>query len=160
MVQPKVKIPGNKGISFFGILSILSILLCIIWISLCPNVLKLDQRSNRDIDTTQLPVIEKEDHKSRPYENRMVPGYVIRTLDYIRNHQKAPDGYVGGRQFQNRERQLPDQTDQGEWIQYNEWDVKPLIKGKNRGPERLVTGSDGSAWYTQDHYRSFQKIKE
>ena len=27
------------------------------------------------------------------------------------------------------------------------------------GPERLVTGSDGSAYYTDDHYKTFKKIR-
>jgi len=37
--------------------------------------------------------------------------------------------------------------------------VNPRMPGKNRGPERLVTGSDGSAYYTADHYKSFIKIR-
>jgi guanyl-specific ribonuclease Sa len=29
----------------------------------------------------------------------------------------------------------------------------------DRGAERLVTGSDGSAWFTADHYRTFLLIE-
>lgn len=48
---------------------------------------------------------------------------------------------------------------QGNSITYHEWDVKPYEKGVNRGSERLVTGSDGSAHYTTDHYVSFQGVR-
>ena len=42
---------------------------------------------------------------------------------------------------------LPSHTDK--------WDVHPYKKGVNRGSERVVTGSDGSSYYTQDHYMTF-----
>ncbi|WP_445322230.1 ribonuclease domain-containing protein [Paenibacillus sp. FSL M7-1046] len=29
----------------------------------------------------------------------------------------------------------------------------------NRGAERLVTGDDGTVYYTNDHYKAFVKIK-
>ncbi|WP_425552676.1 ribonuclease domain-containing protein [Kribbella alba] len=38
-------------------------------------------------------------------------------------------------------------------------DVNPKVKGVDRGSERLVTGSDGSAWYTTDHYQSFFPVR-
>jgi len=28
----------------------------------------------------------------------------------------------------------------------------------NRGAERIVTGSDGRAWYTGDHYQHFTEM--
>lgn len=37
--------------------------------------------------------------------------------------------------------------------------VNPYVKGQNRGTERIVTGDDGSVWYTNDHYRTFTKIE-
>jgi guanyl-specific ribonuclease Sa len=54
---------------------------------------------------------------------------------------------------------LPRQDKRGRTIKYREWDVNPQRPGVNRGPERLVTGSDHSAYYTDDHYRSFKKIR-
>ena len=69
------------------------------------------------------------------------------------------DGYVGGRNFQNRERQLDIKDATGKKIKYQEWDVNPKIQGKNRGTERIITGSDNRAWYTNDHYQSFVEIK-
>jgi ribonuclease T1 len=92
-------------------------------------------------------------------KNRAVPSYVLEVLQYIKANEAAPEGYVGGRNFQNREKQLPLKTPAGKNIRYREWDVYPKVQGKNRGAERLVTGSDQSAWYTKDHYRSFLRVE-
>ncbi len=98
--------------------------------------------------------------KSTPGQTRyQIPDYVLVTLDYITKNDKAPSGFVGGRTFQNRERKLPQNDLNTQQINYREWDVKPKSKTKNRGPERLVTGSDFSAYYTNNHYNSFQKIR-
>ncbi len=90
--------------------------------------------------------------------NTGFPDYVIKTLMYIKINDKAPEGYVGGRTFFNREKRLPKTDASGKKIKYREWDVHRKVKGKNRGAERLVTGSDGSAYYTKDHYRTFKKV--
>lgn len=64
-------------------------------------------------------------------------------------HGEPLPGYVGGRNFQNRERVLP----RG---RYREYDVHPKVPGKNRGAERIVINqASGKAYYTADHYRSF-----
>lgn len=88
-----------------------------------------------------------------------VPPKVGRVLAYIDKHDEAPDGYQGGRSFGNFERRLPQTDRRGKSIRYREWDVNPLVPGRNRGAERLVTGSDGSAWYTADHYESFKRVR-
>jgi guanyl-specific ribonuclease Sa len=88
-----------------------------------------------------------------------VPAKVGKVLKYIDEHKKAPEGYVGGRTFGNFEKHLPTKDRRGKPIKYQEWDVNPKVQGKNRGPERLVTGSDGSAYYTKDHYKTFIKIR-
>jgi guanyl-specific ribonuclease Sa len=95
------------------------------------------------------------DSKSGPE----VPAKVRKVLAYVDENGKAPPGYVGGRTFQNREGKLPQTDENGKKIHYREWDVNPKIRGKNRGPERLVTGSNGSGFYTADHYRTFIKIR-
>lgn len=88
-----------------------------------------------------------------------IPAYVLETLAYVKQYQKAPEGYVGGREFQNREKNLPLKTPDGSKIRYREWDVHPKERGVNRGAERLVTGNDQSAWYTKNHYKSFTRIE-
>ncbi|MBL7806987.1 MAG: hypothetical protein JNN28_04190 [Saprospiraceae bacterium] len=90
--------------------------------------------------------------------NAKAPNYVLEVLQYVRKKGEAPDGYVGGKEFQNREKRLPAKDTGGKKIRYSEWDVHPKKQGQNRGPERLVTGSDHSAYYTKDHYKSFLKI--
>lgn len=58
-------------------------------------------------------------------------------------------GYVGGRNFQNRERRLPRGY-------YREYDVNPKIRGRARDAERIVIEQrTGKAFYTGDHYRTF-----
>ena len=87
---------------------------------------------------------------------------VLAVLDVIDRTDRAPAGYRGGTQFMNDGRDggevLPRTGADGKPVAYREWDVNPYT-GANRGTERLVTGSDGSAWYTNDHYDSFVRIR-
>jgi guanyl-specific ribonuclease Sa len=66
-----------------------------------------------------------------------------------RREGKPLRGYVGGQVFHNHERRLPLGL-------YREYDVDRKIRGRSRGPERLVIEqTTGKAYYTSDHYRSF-----
>ena len=89
----------------------------------------------------------------------VIPQKAIVVLEFIRQNKQAPEGYVCGRQFMNYERQLPQRDAAGNTIKYQEWDIYPKINGKNRGAQRIVTGSDGRAWYTPDHYSTFTEMK-
>ncbi len=97
--------------------------------------------------------------KSNKATNTAISQKVREVLAYVRSNKQAMDGYVGGRRFKNLENNLDKQTASGQKIEYQEWDVNPKQQGHNRGAERLVTGSDGRAWFTSDHYRSFVEIK-
>lgn len=88
-----------------------------------------------------------------------VPTKVAKVLRHVDEYDAPPEGYRGGRHFGNFEDNLPKKDRRGRYIRYREWDVNPQVPGKNRGPERLVTGSDGSAFYTGDHYRTFKRIR-
>ncbi len=88
-----------------------------------------------------------------------VPEQARKVLAHVRAQGEAPAGTEGGRRFGNYERRLPERDAQGRSIRYQEWDLWPRVRGRNRGPERLVTGSDGRAWYTGDHYRSFTEVR-
>jgi len=90
---------------------------------------------------------------SQEQSNSSVPQKVLDVLAYVKQHGEAPEGYVGGRVFQNREHRLPPTTT------YHEWDVNLKERGQNRGTERLITGEDKSAYFTNDHYRTFTKIE-
>lgn len=92
-----------------------------------------------------------------------VPERAYETLEEI-DAGRWPDsanapGTKGGITFQNREGRLPATDDSGSRIAYREWDVNPKKPGQSRDAERIVTGSDGSAWYTGDHYDTFTRMR-
>jgi guanyl-specific ribonuclease Sa len=96
-------------------------------------------------------------------EGKLPPGVPAKVAEVLRHTDETGEplpGYEGGRSFGNHEHLLPDRDAEGRPTRYHEWDVNPHERGVNRGPERLVTGSDGSAYYTPDHYRTFIKIRE
>jgi guanyl-specific ribonuclease Sa len=68
-------------------------------------------------------------------------------------------GTKGGSVFDNDQQLLPTRDASGEPITYQEWDVNPRVSGQDRDAQRIVTGSDGSAWYTTDHYQTFHRIR-
>jgi guanyl-specific ribonuclease Sa len=92
-----------------------------------------------------------------------VPAKVAAVLKHIDETGKPLKDYEGGRTFlnlgKNGEESLPRRDSRGKAISYHEWDVNPHIPGRNRGTERLITGSDGSAYYTADHYKTYTKIR-
>lgn len=92
-----------------------------------------------------------------------VPERAYETLEEI-DAGRWPDsanapGTKGGITFQNREGRLPATDDSGKRVEYQEWDVNPKKPGQSRDAERIVTGSDGSAWYTGDHYDTFTRMR-
>ena len=95
----------------------------------------------------------------QPAAQDPIAPHVRETLAYVRKHGFAPPGFVGGRVFGNYEGLLPRYNARRKRIEYREWDVRPKAEGRSRGAERLVTGSDGRAWYSADHYRTFIEIK-
>ncbi len=102
--------------------------------------------------------IQPEKSKSYSKAKQNIPSKVYKIRDYVRNNGKAPDNYVGGRKFKNLEKLLPAKDKNGIKTEYREWDVNEKINGRNRGKERLITGSDGNDYYTGDHYKSFRKL--
>ena len=92
-----------------------------------------------------------------------VPSKAKDTLAHIKKTGSVPPGYKGGRTFKNDGRgggqRLPQKDASGNAISYTEYDVNPYQKGVNRGTERLVRGSDGKSYYTNDHYKTFTPIE-
>jgi guanyl-specific ribonuclease Sa len=102
-----------------------------------------------DIATDLTPAVEA---------GSQIPQNAQEVLEYIEAHNgQSPPGYVGGGTFYNNEGLLPSDAS-GNAITYREYDVNPYQKGVNRGSERIVVGSNGSAYYTNDHYESFTPI--
>ena len=92
-----------------------------------------------------------------------IPRRVVDALNTIDRTGAAPSGFKGGRTFLNDGRSsskvLPRLDAAGDTITYREWDVNPYQPRVDRGLERLLTGSDGSAWYTDDHYNTFIRVR-
>lgn len=76
-------------------------------------------------------------------------GPAIARIERGERDRHRNDGAV----FQNREGRLP-QRPRG---YYREFVVRTPGLG-SVGPQRLVVGRDGDAWYTSDHYRSFVRL--
>jgi len=91
-----------------------------------------------------------------------IPQNASDALKTIRQTNAAPKGHKGGVTFANDGRGggqvLPKLDSSGKPINYQEFDVSPFQKGVNRGTDRIVTGSDGKAYFTNDHYRTFIEI--
>ncbi|WP_019932941.1 ribonuclease domain-containing protein [Nocardia sp. BMG111209] len=111
------------------------------------------------------PVITAGTMSAAPITARVagVPDRVYRTLDEI-DAGRWPDsanapGTKGGDHWMNRGGQLAQQDSAGRPITYQEWDVNPKKPGQGRDAERIITGSDGSAYYTGDHYKTFTKLR-
>jgi len=82
-----------------------------------------------------------------------LPPEAKKTLDLIKKGGPFPydrDGIV----FRNREKILPIAPTG----YYREYTV-PTPGIRNRGARRIVTGQKREAYYTQDHYQSFYRIK-
>src|SRR6185436_7927687 len=87
-------------------------------------------------------------------EKKRLPKEAIDTVALIRKGGPFPyerDDVV----FSNRERLLP-ARERG-W--YREFTVKTPGE-RSRGARRIVAGRDGTLYYTDDHYRSFRRIRE
>lgn len=63
----------------------------------------------------------------------------------------ARDGII----FHNREGRLPERP-RGYYREY----TVPTPGLSHRGARRIVAGRDGDYWYTDDHYRTFKRIRE
>jgi hypothetical protein len=103
-----------------------------------------------------------------------VPPDVVYNADQIPTAPKGPEvtigrrpkqtvlmngmTYVGGDQFMNDKSPLPTVDAAGSPISYKEYDRYPYTPGVRRGPDRIVIGSDGSRYFTSDHYETFVKF--
>jgi ribonuclease T1 len=79
--------------------------------------------------------------------NPQIPAKALQVLDYVRRTGEAPEGYVGGRIFENREGRLPSNGD------YREFDVDPH-HGPRNAERIIIEWNTKKAWYTGDHYQS------
>jgi ribonuclease T1 len=116
---------------------------------------KFDKKQKENIPPTVIEnpkevIIEKQEIK-----NDKVPDEAYEVANYVYEYNEAPKGYVGGRKFENREKRLPKTDAKNKYIEYKEYDIYPKQKGKDRGPHRIVLGSDHKRYYTGNHYKTF-----
>ena len=83
-----------------------------------------------------------------------IPPEARQTLALIK--QNGPFPYSqDGKTFGNREKQLPQRA----LGYYREYTVK-TPGARDRGARRIIAGNGGEFYYTEDHYRSFRRIRE
>ncbi|OCG38884.1 VENN motif pre-toxin domain-containing protein [Gilliamella sp. Bif1-4] len=74
------------------------------------------------------------------------------------NFNGQTPGTNAGRIFKNSDNKLPKVDSNGNPITYREFDVNNKIQGQARDAERFVQGSNGSVYYTNNHYQTFIKV--
>lgn len=91
-----------------------------------------------------------------------IPENATRTLKLIDAGEWPPNdgsGTKGGTTWTDKEGTLPRTGADGRTVRYTEWDVNEKQPGHSRDAERIVTGDDGTAWYTGDHYATFCQMR-
>ena len=88
----------------------------------------------------------------------LMRGDAEQILSQIRANQDQPLNGYSTKPFMNREGILDLTDTNGNTITYIEHDVFPHNPPNSRGAERIILGSDGRAYYTGDHYQTFQQI--
>jgi len=134
-----------------------------------PGIVKNENNNDDDDDDGKGSGNEEEGSGKQDPENNAegdakVPANVEQTLEFITKHNgAAPQGYKGKGKYENDGRDnsqvLPKTEPDGKPITYKEYDVHPLLPGVDRGDDRLVVGSDGSVYYTTDHYKHCTRIR-
>ncbi|MBF0786851.1 MULTISPECIES: ribonuclease domain-containing protein [unclassified Streptococcus] len=81
-------------------------------------------------------------------------------VDWKGNYKGQSTGTRAGKRFDNDDLYLPELDSSGNKITYKEYDVNNYIPGSTgRDSQRLVRGSDGSVYYTWNHYDNFIKVE-
>ncbi len=90
-----------------------------------------------------------------------IPPEARETLALIK--QNGPFAHPqDGKTFGNREKRLPQRAPG----YYREYTVKTpgeagrARSARDRGARRIIAGNGGEFYYTEDHYRSFRRIRE
>ena len=81
-----------------------------------------------------------------------LPPEAAETVELIDAGGPFPEDEDGGT-FGNREDLLPDEQ-MGYYAEY----TVPTPGSEDRGARRIVAGDDGELYWTEDHYRSFERI--
>lgn len=71
---------------------------------------------------------------------------------------QTPGTNAGGK-FNNKHGELPVLDANNKPISYNKFDINNRIEGAERDTERFIKGTDGSIYYTNDHYTTLIKVE-
>lgn len=98
-------------------------------------------------------IFSSQNQIEQPFSHTTPPRKAYDLLKQLEERGGRPlPGYIGGRDFHNREQRLPRGY-------YREYDVNPKIRGRGRDAERIVIEQrTGKAYYTGDHYRTFTAL--
>jgi ribonuclease T1 len=83
-----------------------------------------------------------------------LPAEARQTLAAIKSNGPFPYKQDGAT-FANREKRLPLRANG----YYREYTVR-TPGAKDRGPRRIIAGNGGEFYYSEDHYRTFRRIRE
>jgi ribonuclease T1 len=116
---------------------------------------KFDKKQKKQTPPTIIENPKEVKIEKKEIKNDKVPDEAYEVANYVYEYNEAPKGYVGGREFENREKRLPKTDAKNKYIEYKEYDIYPKQKGKDRGPHRIVLSSDHKRYYTGNHYKTF-----
>lgn len=80
-------------------------------------------------------------------------------VEWDGNFKGQTQGTAAEKKFRNADNVLPSTDQHGAPITYKEFDVNNKLPSQGRDGERFVRGSDGSVYYTDNHYQTFKKIE-
>lgn len=115
---------------------------------------KKDDEVNTEIGEVSVDQLPEE---AQGYYNRYVNDNWETTSKDLEGRTQAGEGFNNNPK--KGETKLPEQTSDGSKITYKEFDAETTPAGKGRGKKRFVHGSDGSTYYTDDHYKTFKKVQ-
>ena len=86
---------------------------------------------------------------------------IDKVIDYAKKNDGKPlyNNKSTQNKFNNKEKLLPKFDKNGNEITYKEYDISKARVPSDRGLKRVVIGSDGKKYYTNDHYKTFTEIK-
>jgi ribonuclease T1 len=99
-------------------------------------------------ESSPTPVNESSHQFRTDTPDPAIPAKALQVLQTVRQTGQPPEGYVGGRTFENHEGHLPAGGD------YREFDVDPH-NGPRNAERLIVEWNTKKAWYTGDHYQTF-----
>jgi RHS repeat-associated protein len=128
-----------------------------------PDIKAAGVRNALGIESVSIPGQQEQD-TINPIGSVPVPQNVIKVLEVLDMAGRVTGSGPGldkpyANDGRNGTQELPKIDAKGQPMVYHEWDIHPYDPAVNRGGERIVTGSDGRAYYTPNHYFDFTQLE-